>query len=470
MNTSGDPSTWDFHLQNGSPCIDSGTFVNAPEQDIEGNPRPGGDGKVCIGAYESPDHYTRSTPQPPSRIYVSKSGNNTNGDSWEDAYTSITTALSFIGDNLYEIWVAEGTYLEGDTIQVPGCVHLYGGFAGTESLLEERNISENPTIIDGENSYRCVYNYGTIDGFYVINGYAHNSDGGGICNDNGTVANCSLFSNSADGNGGGIDNTYGTVTNCILYSNSSNYYGGGIRNWEGTVTSCTLYSNSALWEGGGIWNCGFISNSIIQFNNAESSGGGIYNAYSSMSIIYNCFICSNSGLGIYNNYGGVHNCTLFNNDDGIYNYNNGIVMNCISWQNKGSDIKGGTVYYTCFKESDGTNANINADPMFIKVDGNVSSWIYQVKNGSPCIDAGNPDESYNDGCQPPGKGGVRCDMGAYGGLYNCNWGVNITQDDLIDFLTGKKTLYNLQFPFADRNSDDKVDIADLISFVSQLNR
>jgi len=30
----------DYHIQNGSPCIDTGTTFGAPTTDIEGNPRP----------------------------------------------------------------------------------------------------------------------------------------------------------------------------------------------------------------------------------------------------------------------------------------------------------------------------------------------------------------------------------------------------------------------------------------------
>jgi len=53
VNTSGDPSTWDFHLQSASPCIDSGTGEGAPDHDIEGVLRPQGDG-FDMGAFEYP--------------------------------------------------------------------------------------------------------------------------------------------------------------------------------------------------------------------------------------------------------------------------------------------------------------------------------------------------------------------------------------------------------------------------------
>lgn len=52
-----DPENGDFRLQDGSPCIDAGLASAAPEFDIGGLERPGIDGRVDMGAHESPPAY-----------------------------------------------------------------------------------------------------------------------------------------------------------------------------------------------------------------------------------------------------------------------------------------------------------------------------------------------------------------------------------------------------------------------------
>jgi len=490
INTSGDSSTWDFHFRNGSPCIDTGMLEDAPELDIEGNPRPGQDGKVCMGAYESPEHYTPSAPLPPIRIYVNKNGNNTSGTSWQDAFTSITRALSDVdGENLYGIWVAEGTYKEGDTITVPSRIDLYGSFKGTETCLSERSIQKNRTIIDGEESYGCIHNNGTIDGFYVTNGKSsygggiknmygsirncsiyYNSStryGGGIYNESGTVSNSNIYSNSSIKDGGGIFNSHGTITKCNINFNSSKDDGGGLRNIGETI-SCYIYSNSAISDGGGICNQGKIINCIFGYNIADNGGGishhsgNIYN-----SILFNNLSSENCG-GIWNTYGEIVNTVLYNNVGGILNnekyYSH--VINCISFQNGAYDISGdGIVEHSCFREATGTNGNINSDPLFENIEGNISSWDFHIRDGSPCIDAGVPDETNYDACSPPGKLTLINDMGAYGGPYNC-WGeFFMSKQDLIDHLLGRKDLSSERLPLADKNTDDIIDIADLVQMM-----
>ena len=127
---------------------------------------------------------------------VSTSGD---GTSWSQAMKTISEGLveAASGD---KVWVAEGIYQEGAEISIPTDVTLYGGFDGTEINLFERDFENNPTIIDGEDSYRCVYNYGILDGVHVTNGYT-TSNGGGIWNSDmaGTVTNCSIYNNTSYG-------------------------------------------------------------------------------------------------------------------------------------------------------------------------------------------------------------------------------------------------------------------------------
>ena len=118
-----------------------------------------------------------------------------NGTSWADAYqgsTAVVTALSasVSGD---QIWVKAGTYKPTTTTTrtiwhtMKTGVALYGGFAGTETLLSERNIAANVTTLTGDllgndngtvtnmadNSYHVVVassvaNTAILDGFSIV--------------------------------------------------------------------------------------------------------------------------------------------------------------------------------------------------------------------------------------------------------------------------------------------------------------
>jgi len=97
--------------------------------------------------------------------YVKTTGNNSSaGTSWASAKADLQEAInaSASGD---QIWIAQGTYCS--TLMVNGFAGstqaeqrdqtfynlggktLYGGFAGTETLITQRNISINPVILSG---------------------------------------------------------------------------------------------------------------------------------------------------------------------------------------------------------------------------------------------------------------------------------------------------------------------------------
>ncbi len=78
-----------------------------------------------------------------STIYVDTAGTG-DGSSWTNAAPTITDGLSIanMGD---QVWVEVGTYAENVT--VPDGVALYGGFAGGETSLSQRNVRANVTTI-----------------------------------------------------------------------------------------------------------------------------------------------------------------------------------------------------------------------------------------------------------------------------------------------------------------------------------
>ncbi|MDB4168308.1 T9SS type A sorting domain-containing protein [Polaribacter sp.] len=97
----------------------------------------------------------------------------TYGNSWDTAFRSLHDALRFGDPNATQIWIAAGNYYVDDgmgydteTNDTPSSsyrnpfviqsrdVTIYGGFAGTETSLEQRNLQANPTYLDGNVYYK----------------------------------------------------------------------------------------------------------------------------------------------------------------------------------------------------------------------------------------------------------------------------------------------------------------------------
>jgi hypothetical protein len=115
-----------------------------------------------------------------SIIRVKTTGSDVNsGSDWGQAKKTISAAITAAaqGD---QIWVAAGTYPEHIANKVINDlsvdVALYGGFAGSETQLEQREYASNITIIDGTASGFVVsitHNAGPgmrVDGFTITNG------------------------------------------------------------------------------------------------------------------------------------------------------------------------------------------------------------------------------------------------------------------------------------------------------------
>jgi hypothetical protein len=98
-----------------------------------------------------------------------------NGSTWPLAFNDLQDALDVaVADD--KIWVAAGTYVPS----VPAGraatfdldvdnVHIFGGFAGTESAISERDIAANETVLSGGTapSYHVV----TVNAITRLNGF-----------------------------------------------------------------------------------------------------------------------------------------------------------------------------------------------------------------------------------------------------------------------------------------------------------
>jgi hypothetical protein len=179
--------------------------------------------------------------------YVKTGGNNSSaGTSWSTAKADLQNALnvSSVGD---EIWIAAGTYkptLDPSTGTASGStrdysfyldknIEIYGGFAGTETLLSQRNSTSNPVILSGDigtvgsSSDNCYHVFITeglssaavLDGITITGGKA-----------NGSYSNITYSGQNyyRDGGGGMCNYASSPTLTHVTISGNMGEYGGGI--------------------------------------------------------------------------------------------------------------------------------------------------------------------------------------------------------------------------------------------------
>jgi predicted outer membrane repeat protein len=221
--------------------------------------------------------------------------------SWGSA-CSLQTAISKATSGK-EIWVMKGTYTPGtnrtDTFTINNGVSVYGGFAGSETALGQRDLAANVTTLSGDigtpgyhddNSYAVVTLNGTaatalLDGFTVTQG-ASTSNGGGIfnlANSTAILQNITIVDNTAVSNGGGIyTDTHSNLSlvGVTLRGNSADSGGGILVPYHASanLTNVTLDSNIATNFGGGIdvgMEDGVTLVNLTVINNVAAHGGGV---------------------------------------------------------------------------------------------------------------------------------------------------------------------------------------------------
>jgi predicted outer membrane repeat protein len=285
-----------------------------------------------------------------TRYYVNQSVSESgDGRSWATAFKhpqeAIDAASELVAD---EIWVAKGTYYPtkdpyGDsdpsdegwkTFFLGKHLKLYGGFAGDETKLSQRNPSVNTTLLSGnlgiaadstDNAYHIILAVGSeespltnqlvIDGFTIAEGYAYYQ--GTFAVNGQTVYNY---------NGGGIYNIYASpVLNNLVITDNNGFVGGGIHNQRSSpvISNCIITANGYIRSAnaGGIYNNSesspIISNTTIS-SNASANGGGIFNYNDSRPVLENVTISRNNaarggGMGNDNAQPVLRNTTISDN-------------------------------------------------------------------------------------------------------------------------------------------------------------
>ena len=275
------------------------------------------------------------------RVAPTPSGSG-NGSSWANA-SSLQNAIAIASSNS-QIWVKQGDYPVSSTLLVSlSNISIYGGFAGDETALNQRDWTNNTTVFNGQNTVKIMRfssNNGIIDGIHFRNGFVTGTvyttnDGGGALRLTGVdqiIRNCTFLNNrsTSERGGGAIFIWHGggqLIENCIFQNNTQtipNSNGGGaIHNWDENVIirNCRFVSNNSSSTGGAVYSWGQnfrLEGSTFENNHSDSDGGAVSARYFSNTII-NCNFIGNTANGnggalINSDVTKVINC-LFNNNE-----------------------------------------------------------------------------------------------------------------------------------------------------------
>ncbi len=272
----------------------------------------------CIACLSSLAIYAQN-----NRYYVAidAAGANT-GLSWADAFADLQSALQVAqaGDT---IWVAEGTYHPTATtdrmlsFEPPSGIKIFGGFAGNEIDLSQRDWAAHPAILSGDigvpgdsldNSYNVVYLFEpdsntVLDGLVIRDGVANHP--GALPSRDRRVCGGGLYIEGTDAD------AYPDILNCRFEHNSAYNFGGGVMvngSGDGSVAprmiNCRFEQNFARAGGAGMARFGGswvergvdLQDCTFERNHSDGRGGGFYyvdNERTDQMQIVNCRFIQN---------------------------------------------------------------------------------------------------------------------------------------------------------------------------------
>ncbi|MFN8289052.1 MAG: HYR domain-containing protein [Chitinophagaceae bacterium] len=413
------------------------------------------------------------------------------GSSWANASGDLQAMINAGAVN-DQVWVAAGDYIPaqdmfGNTSPVdPGDktfllkngVSLYGGFAGNETSLAQRNIGANATYLDafGKDFYHVlvaaeISSLTNIDGFYIMGGVTGSNrtvvppgtstsvrteTGGGLCavncSGNLKISSCTFNINSAlNGDFGGavyLENCSKADFASVKFEYNDAYLGGGgvyMNNCgDISVQDCFFYYNVSYHLAAGITgDCNKLSiiNSIFT-DHIGGEGGAVYILSGIVNVTNSVFANNNSTecSGIYIDNGSVFiaNSIFLNNtiditygrallvEEGVSSI---VMTNSIIDDLNGTPAAEGNVSITYSNIEGGFpgTGNINAEPLYVNkadMDGPDNIWGtaddgLALLRTSPSVNTGNnagiPPGVINDITARPRIANGIVDMGPYEG-------------------------------------------------------
>ncbi len=259
-----------------------------------------------------------------AQVYVVPNGTG-DGTSWANAYGDLEAALNDERAAAEDVWVAAGTY-QVRSLEWPTEVAAYGGFAGTETALGQRDIEANETILDAGGEERAIYATGAgttnirIDGFTITNaimdgdgphiGFAGSAITFDGLDDSNTVANCWIVGNGPGSHGNVfLQNSHVRFENCVIEDNEASGITSGLLVNDGsrpTIVDTVFINNGGDGSNSGgatvtrgtdpdeepshptFINCRFE-------NNTGAEGGAFRSQESGEATFINCTFIGNSG-------------------------------------------------------------------------------------------------------------------------------------------------------------------------------
>ncbi len=433
-NVAGDPrfidrAKLDLRFPVSSPCVDAGTnFLGfAPDSDYYGNARPsniaGAGGETAgnthdIGIYEL-------LPGVNYAVFVALSGDGSDGSSWAKAYTNIQTAVGHPYASVDGVWIKSGVYPITSPVMMTNNAALYGGFAGTETLLTQRDWRANATIItntvtasasepikrvvqcDSQSNWR-------LDGLHMVGGSLYSSSfsgnnpnrGAGVSmNGSGgsnVIANCRIAGNRGAGGAGAYSAGLGlnvadkatyVIENTILDDNVGQSVNGHAHLTGGNPATTVMFRNcvfrrgkcgngnygSGITKGVSCWstlrieNCVFIDNghSLDRTKAIEINPGG------GPTYVYNCSFVdhTNSAAPVV---------AELTDDSTMLLYNNHFYNNSLIYRDVAPGATNNINSITALNDLSEAEGNLAGDPKYI----DRANLDLRFPKSSPCVDAG----------------------------------------------------------------------------------